>query len=332
MQERSDDHIRAKCFHPAGVFIEFSQDQIEQSIPQRFEKIVREFPDRTAVESTRYRFTYADLNRLANQTAHAVLSAGGDGNRSVAVLMEHDAPVVGAIMGVLKAGKFYVRFDPSLPAARTRFILDDVEAEFRITNTKHLPLANSLVKSSRQLLNIDEIKDWLDTDLPARAQPDDLSWVIYTSGSTGKPKGVMQTHRNVLHFMMNYTNGLHICAHDQLTLLFSFSVNGGAHDIFAALLKGAAVCPYDLKTEGFARLAQWLIDERITIIIRCLPFFGSLPRVWAKKTSRTFESCGSGVNLRTGEMSRWSKSTFQTIVFSSTVWEARRQEVSGCSF
>src|SRR5262252_9573164 len=128
--------------------------------------------------------------------------------------MEHDAPVVSALLGVLKAGKFYVPLDPSLPAARTRFILSDVEAEFIITDAKHSPLANSLVKSSRQLLNIDDIKDRLDMDLPARAQPDDLSWVIYTSGSTGKPKGVMQTHRNVLHFMMNYTNGLHICAQD----------------------------------------------------------------------------------------------------------------------
>jgi amino acid adenylation domain-containing protein len=277
MRERSDDHIRAKCFHRAGVFIEFSQDEIGQSIPQRFEKIVRQFPDRTAVESSRHRFTYRNLNRVANQTANAVLSACGDGNRSVAVLMEHDAPVVGAIMGVLKAGKFYVPLDPSVPAARTRFILDDIEAEFMITNTKHLPLANSLVKSSRQLLNIDEIKDWLDTGPPARAQPDDLCWVVYTSGSTGRPKGVLQTHRNVLHFMMNYTNGLHICAQDRLTLLFSFSVNGGAHDIFAALLNGAAVCPYDLKTEGFAGLAQWLIDERITV-------YHSVPTVFRQFT------------------------------------------------
>jgi acyl-CoA synthetase (AMP-forming)/AMP-acid ligase II/acyl carrier protein len=64
---------------------------------------------------------------------------------------------------------------------------------------------------------------------------------------------------------MNYTNGLHICAEDRLTLLYSFSVNGGAHDMFAALFNGAAICPYDLKAEGFAELGQWLIDERITI-------------------------------------------------------------------
>src|SRR5262249_37169570 len=109
----------------------------------------------------------------------------------------------------------------------------------------------------------DDIKDRLDTDLPARAQPDDLSWVIYTSGSTGKPKGVMQTHRNVLHFMMNYTNGLHICAQHRLTLLFSFSVNAGDHDIFTALLKCVRIYPYSLKTDRSAALAYWLYYERI---------------------------------------------------------------------
>jgi amino acid adenylation domain-containing protein len=265
MAERSDDHIRAKCFHSSGTFIEFPKDEIEQSITERFEKIVRQFPDRTAVETRRHRLTYRDLNRAANRTAHAVLSTCGDKNRSIAVLMEHDAPVIGAIMGALKAGKFYVPLDPSLPYARSKFILDDAEAESIITNTKHLSLAKTLMESPSRLLNIDDIENFPDTDPLVRARPDDLSWVIYTSGSTGRPKGVMQNHRNVLHFMMNYTNGLHISAEDRLTLLYSFSVNGGAHDIFAALFNGATICPYDLKAEGFADLGQWLIDERITI-------------------------------------------------------------------
>ena len=32
--------IRAKCFHPKGNFFEFGQAEIEQSIPERFEKMV----------------------------------------------------------------------------------------------------------------------------------------------------------------------------------------------------------------------------------------------------------------------------------------------------
>jgi len=37
--------IRAKCFHPTGTFVEFKKEEIEQSIPERFEKIVRQYPE-----------------------------------------------------------------------------------------------------------------------------------------------------------------------------------------------------------------------------------------------------------------------------------------------
>ena len=265
MTARSDEHIRAKCFHPSGMFIEFPKQEIDQTITERFEKIVKRFPDRTAVETTRHRLSYRDLNRAANRTAHAVLSACGDHRGSVAILMEQNAPVVSAILGTLKAGKFYVPLDPSLPYARSKLIVADTQAEFILTNSKHLSLAKSLVEPPGRVLNIDDLPNLSDADPSLCEEPDALCWLIYTSGSTGKPKGVMQTHRNVLHFMMNYTNELHICSEDRLSLLYSFSVNGGGHDIFAALLNGAALCPYDLKAVGFARLGQWLLDERVTI-------------------------------------------------------------------
>jgi hypothetical protein len=36
--------IRSKCFHPSGTFVEFPKEEIEQSIPGRFEKIVELYP------------------------------------------------------------------------------------------------------------------------------------------------------------------------------------------------------------------------------------------------------------------------------------------------
>ena len=43
--------IRAKCFHHSGEFVEFPMEDVEQSIPKRFEKsvqkIVRQLLDRT---------------------------------------------------------------------------------------------------------------------------------------------------------------------------------------------------------------------------------------------------------------------------------------------
>jgi amino acid adenylation domain-containing protein len=277
MPGRTDDAIRARCVHPSGIFDEFLKEELEQTIPQRFEKIARQLPERAAVESRRLRLTYRELNQLADNTARAVLRICDNSSGSIAVLMEHDALVIAAILGALKAGKCYVPLDPSLPPDRSKFILEDAQSDSIITNSKYLNLAKTLTGSPRRVVNIDEIENLRGSPLNRSVQLDDLCWIIYTSGSTGKPKGVMQTHRNVLHFMRNYTNALRIGVEDRLSLLYSFSVNGGAHDIFAALLNGAAICPYDLKEEGFAGLGQWLNDARVTI-------YHSVPTVYRQFT------------------------------------------------
>ena len=36
--------IREKCYHPSGTFVEFPIEDVETSIPERFEKIVRLYP------------------------------------------------------------------------------------------------------------------------------------------------------------------------------------------------------------------------------------------------------------------------------------------------
>ena len=65
--------IRAKCFHPNGTFVEFKKEEIEQSIPERFEQIVAKHPDRIAVKTKADALTYAELNQAANRVAHAIL-------------------------------------------------------------------------------------------------------------------------------------------------------------------------------------------------------------------------------------------------------------------
>jgi amino acid adenylation domain-containing protein len=261
----ADHTARSQCFHPNGNFVEFTREEIGQSIPERFEKIVRQYPDRLAIKTRNHSLTYRELNRHANRLARRVLDNRGPASEPVPLLMEQDAPVIAAMLGILKAGKFYVPLDPSLPHLRMQSILEDLHTTYLVTNRKNAALANSVTGAALNLVNIDELDSSINDDPGIPAPPEALCWVIYTSGSTGKPKGVMQNHRNVLHFMMNYTNALHICADDRLTMLYSFSVNGGAHDVFAALLNGAALFPLDLKEDGFTQLPEWLIQEKITI-------------------------------------------------------------------
>ena len=251
---------------PVNPFVEFGKEEIEQSIPDRFEQQVRRYPGQIAVKTRRHELTYAALNQAANRVARAILAQRGSGQEPIALLLENGAPMIVAILGVLKVGKTYVPLDPSLARARIMYIVEDSSAGLIVTNGQNLTLAEGLAGSQLQLINIDQLNSSLSTeDLGLSISPDTLSWILYTSGSTGRPKGCVQNHRNVLHFVMNYTNALHMCAYDRLALLYSCSVNAGAHLIFTALLNGASLYPFHVKEEGLSGLAEWLIQHQITI-------------------------------------------------------------------
>jgi len=258
--------IRAKCFHPTGKFIEFKKEEIEQSIPDRFEQQAVKYPDRLAVKTRNHQLSYDALNKAANRVARAILAQRGGGEEPIALLLEHDAPMIVAFLGVLKAGKICVPLDPSFPRVRIAYMLEDSQAGLVVSNRKNLSLARELAQDGCRLMNIDE----LDSGLPIEnaglsISPDNLTYVVYTSGSTGRPKGVIQNHRSGLYDAMIYTDGLHISADDRLALLYSCSTGGGIKIMFSALLNGAALCPFDLKEEGVGNLANWLIREGITI-------------------------------------------------------------------
>ncbi|MDP2604422.1 MAG: hypothetical protein Q8S00_17825 [Deltaproteobacteria bacterium] len=59
--------------HPSGVFVEFKKEEVEQSIPERFEQIVAKHPDRITVKTKADALTYAELNQATNRVAHAIL-------------------------------------------------------------------------------------------------------------------------------------------------------------------------------------------------------------------------------------------------------------------
>ena len=89
--------------HPAHTFIAFEDTAIEQSIAARFEQQAARYPDRLAVVSLQLQFTYAELNCSANRIARAVLAHVGKSEEPVALLFEHGAFLIAAILGVLKA-------------------------------------------------------------------------------------------------------------------------------------------------------------------------------------------------------------------------------------
>lgn len=264
----SSVHVQTttRCIPPQRSFYRWEKQWTEHSILHHFQRQVCRFPDRVVVKSRDQKLSYRQLDSAANRLAQAILARCGEEKQTVMLLLGKGSQIFVGMIGALKAAKSYVPLDPSYPTERNRLISEDLAARLVITDNDNVRLAECLVGNLHQLINVDELGAGDSDDDPnLSVQPDDTAFILYTSGSTGQPKGVVYTHRNVLHIVLRYTNGQQICSDDRLSLLLSHSYAASVGNIFGGLLNGATIYPFDVKEEGFYRMANWLGEEEITI-------------------------------------------------------------------
>jgi amino acid adenylation domain-containing protein len=261
----SDAERDALAIRPGWPFEQFPSPDRGGAIPDRLRAMTALHADRVAVESERTVWTYRDLDTITGSLAGVVREIIGSRGGRVALLLPHDAPMVAAILGVLRSGNAYVPLDPLYPKERLALMLADSQAGVLITDARNLELARALATDSLHVLNVDELERTEPVTIDPSVSPDSIAYILYTSGSTGRPKGVVQNHRNVLHHIGVYTNNLHIAPDDRLALLASFSFDAAVMDVFGALLNGATLCLFDVRSRGFDALATWLSAQRITI-------------------------------------------------------------------
>ncbi|MCE7987530.1 MAG: amino acid adenylation domain-containing protein [Caldilinea sp. CFX5] len=152
-------------------------------------------PDTPAVVFAEQSLTYGELNRLANQLARYLRSAGVTAERPVGVFTGPSLEMIVAFLAILKAGGVYLPLDPVYPTGRIAYMLADAEVEFLLTRRElaaQLPAA-----SATKIVVEDAMAHDGRTNLLLDVRPEQLAYIIYTSGSTGQPKGVLLEHRGL---------------------------------------------------------------------------------------------------------------------------------------
>ena len=258
--------IPDSSFHSAERFAESPKEPFDQSIPVRFEKIVRMYPNRLALQMGDRRLTYEELNRYANRISCAILEQRGPGSEPIALLFEHGIDAIAAIFAVLKAGKFFLALNPASPKERNARALADSGTRLVVTNARHQSLVETLGRGLVPSLNIESLGGNHPSDPVLHRSSADIAVLTYTSGSTGEPKGVVQTHRHLLHSFRIQTDEMRITIEDRVSLLHSLSFATAYSNFFAALLNGAALFPLDMRTVAHSELTRWVGGQKITVI------------------------------------------------------------------
>jgi amino acid adenylation domain-containing protein len=258
------DAIRAKCFHPTGTFIPFPEEDTEQSVPEQFEKIVRQYPDRIAVKTSDFLFTYADLNKAANRVAHEILQKLGDRTEPVLFLADHGPSSIIGFLGILKASKTLLAIDPTCPVERIAYIRNDSQATAILTDGPNLSSVRALTIPAFQVLNLDAMENNPSQQITnLNLAPDSPAEIRYSSGSTGKPKGMIRSHRRLLQSAMLTVNSEgHTCADDRLLAIQRLTF--GCNVMLKGLLVGATLCPFDITKHGFADLSFFINQQEVT--------------------------------------------------------------------
>lgn len=174
----------------------------DRTVHGMVEAWVERTPDAVAVVAGDTAWTYAELDRRANQLAHHLRRFGVAAERVVAVCLDRDPALVATLLGILKAGGAYVPLDPSYPADRLAYMLTSSRASIVVTTER---LADELPATGPIMVCLDADAEVIaagPTSAPApSATGGNLAYVLYTSGSSGRPKGVMVEHRSAANYL-----------------------------------------------------------------------------------------------------------------------------------
>ncbi|HZN09751.1 MAG TPA: amino acid adenylation domain-containing protein, partial [Pyrinomonadaceae bacterium] len=243
-----------------------------------FSEQARRNPNHVAVLEPNESWTYGDLDCRTNQLANRLIVSGIQKGDTVAIYGHRSAPLVLAVMSVLKAGAAFVILDPAYPVARLISLLEVAKPRAWLQITAAGPLPNRLDEYVETLacccrLELSAgasaetlLSDYSTTDPQLRVDSDDLACVAFTSGSTGTPKGILGRHGALTHYAPWVQDLFGVDQTDRFSMLSGLSHDPLQRDIFTPLQLGATICipdPEDLADPP--KLVAWFNEQKITV-------------------------------------------------------------------
>jgi amino acid adenylation domain-containing protein len=207
-----------------------------------FEQQAATQPDAVAVVFEEQRLTYGELNARANRLAHTLIELGIQPDDRVAIAVERGPDLAVGFLGILKAGGAYLPLDPSYPAERLQYTLQDAAPKALLTQRALLQQLPA-VAVPVFLLDNDELLSAQPAANPrAQVSPNHVAYVIYTSGSTGLPKGVMVEHGGLSNLAHAQSELFGVDGRSRVLQFASAAFDASVWEMAMTLPRGAALC------------------------------------------------------------------------------------------
>ena len=111
------------------------------SLHESFERHAARSPDGVAISCNGSTLSYGELNRRANQLAHALRARGVSTDVLIGLHLPCGPDVIVGMLAILKAGGGYLPLDPEQPAKRLEKILSRAQPALILTDLAVVDLA-----------------------------------------------------------------------------------------------------------------------------------------------------------------------------------------------
>ncbi|HEU4323402.1 MAG TPA: amino acid adenylation domain-containing protein [Roseiflexaceae bacterium] len=250
------------------------------SVHALFEAQARRTPAATAVIYGDDRLTYRELDSRADALAARLRRLGVGPETLVGICADRSVEMMIGVMGILKAGGAYLPLDPTYPAERLAFILNQTRTPVLLTQEA---LRDGLPAHNATVICLDCEGDSAPAvaDLPRTpVLPDNLACVIFTSGSTGQPKGVELTHGGIINLIESFVRSYEPGTSDRMLPLTSLASASFVGEIFPPLCAGGGlVLPNNVEVLDFEALCALITRQHVTML-------SAVPSLIARLNSR----------------------------------------------
>lgn len=256
------------------------------------DRIAKSDPERIALRGGADVLTYEAL-RLRSDALASRLREHGARGAVVGYWGDRGFDWATAVVAILKAGSTYLPLDPSLPASRTSFIIEQSRCALIVGSEQQhsLSLLQSSSEGTIQFMPIKaELRERQPSSFVPSSSADGHAYVLFTSGSTGEPKGAMITRAALNNHLAAKIDALTLTRTDCIAETASHCFDISLWQLLAGLCVGASIAIIDDATlkspvsllraiEGYGVTVAQFVPSVLAVFVEYLQRLAAAERV-----------------------------------------------------